>query len=55
MRVYGSKRYDALTCLYGCCTTKYGRHKQHRKVLDRGRRKTARQAARKEIAAQLTE
>jgi hypothetical protein len=44
MRIYGSKRFDQLTCRYGCCTQKYGKHRNSRTVCDRQRRKTARQA-----------
>ncbi len=53
MRVYGSKRFDAIACRYGCCTTKFGNKKNGRKILDRGRRSRARRLARVFIADQL--
>ena len=44
MKPYGHSRYDKLECKYGCCTTKGGKHKHSRDLVDRSRRKTARQA-----------
>lgn len=53
MKVYGQKRYDALACRQGCCTTKYGKEKDSRKIMDRSRRKTARQTGKLKIFTQL--
>ena len=43
MKPYGYTRKDKLECEYGCCTFKGGRHKKCRKIIDRIKRKTARQ------------
>ena len=42
MKAYGHKRFDKLTCKYGCCTTKGGKLKNSRHLVDKARRKTAR-------------
>lgn len=43
MKAYGHSRRDKLECVYGCCTSKSGAAKDCRKLVDRTRRKTARQ------------
>lgn len=45
MKAYGHSRRDKLACRYGCCTTKSGKAKNCRVVVDRANRKTARQEA----------
>lgn len=46
MKPYGYKRKDLTTCKYGCCGTKYNKHRNCRKKSDQMRRKTARQQVR---------
>lgn len=43
MKPYGHSRRDKIECGYGCCTTKSGKNKNCRSVVDRSNRKTARQ------------
>jgi len=43
MKAYGHSRRDKLECPFGCCTSKSGKMKHSRKVVDRANRKTARQ------------
>ena len=43
MKPYGHSRFFKQTSEYGCCTNKGGRHKLSRNIVDRSRRKTARQ------------
>lgn len=52
MKAYGHSRKDKDTCQFGCCTTKSGKHKNDRDAVDRQNRKSARQAAKKEIQEQ---
>lgn len=47
MKPYGHTRRDKLECDYGCCNGKSGKQKSCRKIVDRARRKKARQ--RKEV------
>ncbi len=49
MKAYGHKRYDQISCRYGCCTTSYGKMKNCREQADKQRRKTARQVGKKDI------
>lgn len=51
MKPYGHSRSDKLECKYGCCTSKSGVLKACRALVDRANRKSARQAAKKELAA----
>lgn len=55
MKPYGMYRYDTVQCAYGCCTTKFGKHKDAREQNDRSRRKTARQTGKQQIFTQLLE
>ena len=53
MKAYGSIRYEQHRCPYGCCATKWCKevgNKNSRIVMDRTRRKTARQTGKHEIA-----
>lgn len=43
MKAYGHTRTDKLECDYGCCTTKSGKRKNCRKIVDKSKRKKARQ------------
>ncbi len=43
MKPYGHSRRDKQTCRFGCCTTKSGQKLNCRHVVDRSKRKTARQ------------
>lgn len=43
MHAYGHTRRDCRTCKYGCCVLKGNKHKNSHKVVDKARRKTARQ------------
>ena len=43
MKAYGHSRRDKLECRYGCCTGKSGKAKNCRELVDKSRRKTARQ------------
>lgn len=45
MKPYGHSRRDKLECKYGCCTGKSGKEKACREVVDKSKRKSARQAA----------
>ena len=45
MRAFGYHRFDLVTCKYGCCGTKYDKHRDGAKRYRRARRKTARQTA----------
>lgn len=49
MKAYGHSRKDKLECKYGCCTSKSGKKKNCRDVVDRANRKTARQEGNKNI------
>lgn len=49
MKAYGHSRKDKLECKYGCCTSKSGKKKNCRNVVDRANRKTARQEGNKNI------
>lgn len=53
MKAYGHSRSDKLECKYGCCTSKSGKAKNCRGVVDRANRKTARQSGIKEIAVSI--
>jgi hypothetical protein len=48
MKSYGHSRRDKLECRFGCCTSKSGKKKNCRRIVDRSKRKAARQAALKE-------
>lgn len=48
MKPYGHNRRDKLECKYGCCTGKSGKQKDCREEVDRSKRKTARQSAKKD-------
>lgn len=48
MKAYGHSRRDKLECKYGCCTTKSGKQKNCRSVVDKAHKKTARQIIKKE-------
>lgn len=49
MHPYGHSRKDKLECKYGCCTSKSGKDKNCRVVVDRANRKTARRESKKLI------
>jgi len=49
MKAYGHSRKDKFTCKWGCCTFKSGEKKNCRKLVDKTKRKAARQAAKKEV------
>lgn len=49
MKAYGHSRKDKQECKYGCCTTKSGKEKNCREVVDKTKRKAARQEGFKEI------
>jgi len=49
MKAYGHSRFDKIECKYGCCTTKCGAKKNCRAIMDKARRKKARQTGEKEI------
>lgn len=53
MKAYGHSRKDKQECKYGCCTSKSGKDKSCREVVDKANRKTARQEAFKEIEKSL--
>lgn len=55
MKSHGHKRYDMITCKYGCCATKYSKQRNSSDITDRARRKTARQHDRKTIFTELIE
>lgn len=55
MKAYGHSRTDKRTCLYGCCTTKSGIQKNCRPVVDKTKRKTARQEGRRAMLTHLIE
>lgn len=55
MKAYGHSRHDKIECKYGCCTTKSGKAKNCRGVVDRANRKTARQFGVKEITVRIRE
>lgn len=42
MKAYGYKRYDLLTCKFGCCGTKGNKHHNWREAFQRAARKAAR-------------
>lgn len=44
MKAYGHSRRDKLECKYGCCTGKSGSKKGCQAVVDRSKRKSARQS-----------
>jgi len=48
MKPYGHTRKDKQECGYGCCTTKSGKKKNCRHIVDKAKRKTARQEAKNE-------
>ena len=48
MKAYGHSRRDKLECKYGCCTFKSGKERSCRHVVDRTKRKAARQEMKKE-------
>ena len=50
MKAYGHSRHDKIECRYGCCTTKSGKAKNCRGVVDRANRKTARQDGMKAVS-----
>lgn len=43
MKAYGHTRQDKLECAFGCCTRKSGKKLNCRKLVDRSKRKAARQ------------
>lgn len=47
MKAYGHSRRDKLECRWGCCTGKSGSKKWCRYVVDKAKRKAARQQAKK--------
>jgi NAD-dependent oxidoreductase involved in siderophore biosynthesis len=52
MKIYGYKRHERKTCDYGCCyhlNKLHPERKRTRKSIDKIRRKTARQEAKKEV------
>ena len=51
MKAYGHTRRDKLECKYGCCTGKSGKKKGCRMIVDRARRKKARQQGKSPIEA----
>lgn len=55
MKAYGHSRQDKIECRYGCCTTKSGKAKNCRGVVDRANRKTARQSGVKDVVVGLRE
>lgn len=55
MKAYGHSRHDKIECKYGCCTTKSGKAKNCRSVVDRANRKTSRQSGVKEITVCIRE
>lgn len=55
MKAYGHSRSDMSTCAYGCCTTKSGKSKNCRPLVDAAKRKTARQFGDKQIKETLFE
>lgn len=55
MKAYGHSRHDKIECRHGCCTTKSGKAKNCRGVVDRANRKTARQSGIKEVAVSIRE
>lgn len=44
MKPYGHSRRDKLECRYGCCTSKSGKQKACRYIVDKAKRKAARRA-----------
>lgn len=55
MKAYGHSRSDKIECRYGCCTTKSGKAKNCRTVVDRANRKSARQVGDNEVVAGVRE
>jgi hypothetical protein len=55
MKAYGHSRRDMQTCKYGCCTTKSGKKKHCRGLVDRANRKSARQSSKKDIVGEVDE
>jgi len=49
MKAHGHSRHDKSSCEYGCCTTKSDPKKNCRPIVDRARRKTARQHDKKAV------
>lgn len=49
MKAYGHTRRDKLECTYGCCTGKSGKKKNCRYIVDKAKRKQARQAAKHSV------
>lgn len=50
MKAYGHSRKDNWVCKYGCCSSKSDKKKNCREVVDRAKRKTARQNKGKEFS-----
>lgn len=48
MKAYGHTRKDKIECKYGCCTTKSGKKKNCRDIVDKTKHKKARQFQKKE-------
>lgn len=48
MKAYGHTRKDKIECKYGCCTTKSGKKKNCRDIVDKTKHKKARQVQKKE-------
>lgn len=48
MKAYGHTRKDKIECKYGCCTTKSGKKKNCRDIVDKTKHKKARQEQKKE-------
>lgn len=55
MKAYGHSRFDKIECKYGCCATKCGAKKNCRPIMDKARRKKARQTGEKEIKDSFSE
>ena len=53
MKAYGHSRKDKQECRYGCCTTKSGKDKNCRDIVDKNNKKTARRNEKNNINAQL--
>lgn len=54
MKAYGHKRKEVGTCPYGCCyASKSGKELNCRKLVDKSRRKRARQDAIKEVSNEI--
>lgn len=55
MKAYGHSRSDKIECRYGCCTTKSGKAKNCRTLVDRANRKSARQSGIKAVVVGIRE